>query len=390
LERDKTRLLMLLSHIALVLTILYGAIILLFMIALRFPNQPRNSLKHRVSVIVAARNEEHNISCLLRDLVQQDYPADCFEIIVANDGSTDRTAELVSAFVDRYTNVHLLNIRQAPAGFSPKKFALQSAVEQSTGDIILATDADCRLGHQWISTMITYFTPDVGFVIGFSQLGEPGQKQKLVERFQAFDFVTLMGVAAAGTHLGLPMAASGQNLAYRRDAFIQVNGYRPVSHRVSGDDVLLMQMIRKHTNYRILFASEPGAFAVSAPQPSWPSFINQRNRWASNGGYQLRLNPLFFAYLVLTFVYNIVLASGLVFLFSGSREMVIPACLAAKGLFEFGIAWQGCRYFQRRDLIKYFLFWFLLQIPYVVLVGVMGSLGLFHWKGRKGATRIKK
>ena len=43
--------------------------------------------------------------------------------------------------------------------------------------------------------MVRYFNQDVGFVIGFSQFGQAGQAQKLVERFQAFDFVTLMGVA---------------------------------------------------------------------------------------------------------------------------------------------------------------------------------------------------
>ena len=379
----------LLSYIALALTVVYGAIILILMIALRFPSQARNGLHPIVSVVVAARNEETNIAALLQDLVQQDYAA-AYQVIVANDGSTDRTAAIVRDFCTRYDNVRLLDIDGTPAGFSPKKYALQCAIEQSHGEIILATDADCRVGASWISAMVTYFTADVGFVIGFSQYGKPGQKQKLVERFQAFDFVTLMGVAAASTHLRVPLAASGQNLGYRRAAFMQVNGYHSIAHRVSGDDVLLMQLIRKRTAYRILYASDPRAYAVSAAQPTWTDFINQRNRWASNGSCQLLMNPLFFLYLLLTFSYNMTLLFGLVLYGTGALSgWILPLCFITKGVFEFSVAWSGGSYFHRRDLLKYFPLWFFLQIPYIVLVGIMGSLGLFRWKGRKGATRIK-
>ncbi|NLP12137.1 glycosyltransferase [bacterium] len=380
-----------LPYIIGLLTMLYGAIIIIFILALRRPQRPSNDQRCSVSVIVAARNEERSIGSLLQDLIEQDYPAELYEVIVANDGSTDRTTDIISNLAARCPQVHLLDIRETPAGFSPKKYALQCAVERSHGEIILATDADCRVGPKWISTMVRYFNPDVGFVIGFSQFGQAGQAQKLVERFQAFDFVTLMGVAAASTHLGVPLAASGQNLGYRRSAFDQVDGYRPISQRVSGDDVLLMQMIRKYTSFSIVFASEPDSYAVSAPQPTWTDFINQRNRWASNSGYQLHLNPLFFAYLLLTFSCNLALLTGVILTLCGVLKGPLPwIWIAAKGWFEYCIARSGCRYFQRCDLLHCFPLWFILQIPYVVAVGLMGSLGLFRWKGRKGATEIKR
>jgi cellulose synthase/poly-beta-1,6-N-acetylglucosamine synthase-like glycosyltransferase len=375
-----------LLYTLILMTVLYGAIIMLFILALRFPNRPGNGEQPLVSVIIAARNEEQNIGRLLSDLLLQDYPADRYQIIVANDGSSDHTAETVSAFAAQHQRVHLLDIQQTPAGFSPKKYALQCAVEHANGEILLATDADCRVGPKWISSMVQFFTAEVGFVIGFSQFGRAGQPQKVVERLQAFDFVTLMGVAAASTHLGSPMAASGQNLAFRRAAFDQVDGYRAIRHRVSGDDVLLMQMIRKQTRYRIVFASHPDSYVVSAPQPTWGDFLNQRNRWASNGGYQIFLNPLFFAYLMLTFSYNVFLLLGMMlFFFAARSSAMVLLCFAAKGLFEWAIACSGGRYFGRQDLLKCFPLWFVLQIPYVVLVGVMGSLGLFRWKGRQGA-----
>ena len=57
--------------------------------------------------------------------------------------------------------------------------------------------------------MVSYFEPQVGFVTGFSQFGVKGEQQNLIERYQAFDFVTLMGATAGTTNLGFPLAASG-------------------------------------------------------------------------------------------------------------------------------------------------------------------------------------
>jgi poly-beta-1,6-N-acetyl-D-glucosamine synthase len=378
----------LLAGLTMTLAISYGLIIILFVISLRFPHHPEQTQKPQVSVIIAARNEEHNIGALLQDMIEQDYPVERFEVIIANDNSSDATAAIVNGYVGKFPFIKLINITDTPAGFSPKKYALQCAVDRAGGEIILATDADCRVGPRWISTMASYFSDQVGFVIGFSQFGRPGQAQKFVERFQAFDFVTLMGVAAAATHLGVPMAASGQNLGYRKSAFNAVNGYHSIRQRLSGDDVLLMQMIRKHTDGRIVYASHPDSFAVSAPQPSWSSFINQRNRWASNGGYQIRLNLTFFCYLILTFSFNMLLFIGYPWaLYLHQHTMLFSCCLAGKACGEGLIALAAADFFNRKDLLNCFPSWFMLQIPYVVVVGVLGSLGLFRWKGRNGRVQ---
>jgi cellulose synthase/poly-beta-1,6-N-acetylglucosamine synthase-like glycosyltransferase len=151
-----------------------------------------------------------------------------------------------------------------------------------------------------------------------------------------------------------------------------------------------MQMIRKHTQYDIVYASHPDAYAVSAPQPSWSSFINQRNRWASNGGYQIRLNLTFFAYLILTFSFNMLLLIGYPWALMVHRYTALfGSCLAVKACGEGAIALAAALFFNRKDLLNCFPSWFILQIPYVVVVGVLGSLGLFRWKGRKGSVQIK-
>ena len=101
----------------------------------------KHTNREKVSVILAARNEEKNIRNILTDLAGQNYPQDLYEVIVANDFSDDRTADIVRDFAQKHSCIKLLNMDSIPPNFSPKKFAIQSAVELAKGDIILATDA---------------------------------------------------------------------------------------------------------------------------------------------------------------------------------------------------------------------------------------------------------
>jgi len=377
------------AWLTLSLAALYLVTITLFLIGLRRPASPGFTGLPAITVVVAARNEEKHIGALLDDLSRQDYPGHLYEIIIADDGSTDRTAAIVHERMAGSASIRLLSISQCPAGFSPKKYALQQAVSQARGEIILATDADCRLGPEWARSMVRYFLPEVGFVIGFSQYGRRGEKQNLIERLQAMDFIPLMGVAEGSCNLGLPFSASGQNLAYRRAAFLAVGGYSRVAHRVSGDDVLLLQLIRSHTSCRVVFASHPGAFASSAPQPTLSELVNQRKRWASNGSFQLFLNLPFFAYLVMVYLYTAALFIGVpLSLLLHSHAGLFALALASKLAGEWTISWLSARRYGRTDLLPWFPLWFIAQIPYIVWVGMLGTFGNFRWKDRKHGAAL--
>ncbi|MBN1542743.1 glycosyltransferase [candidate division KSB1 bacterium] len=367
----------------LVLPSLYLGIIVLVLWSLKKKPQKGKPPRGQVSVVVAARNEEDSIGELLQDLCEQSFPTDRYEVVVADDSSSDKTATIIQDYADRYPFIHSVQVPPTPPGTSPKKFALSQAILRSSGDFIVATDADCRVGPHWIETLMSFFKPDIGFVIGFSQFGRRGEKQNRIERLQAFDFVQLMGVAAASSHLGLPLAASGQNMAYRRLAFDQVGGFRRIAHRVSGDDVLLLQLVRKYTGWKSVFAHDAKAFVSSRPQPSLKALINQRKRWASNSSAQLSLNRPFFAYLLLTWLVNAALfLAPIALMFKGNGWAIWAGALAAKGLGEGVLALKTTALFQRRDLLPVFPLWFFAQIPYIVFVGLTGSFGRFQWKDR--------
>lgn len=110
-----------------------------------------------VSVIVPAYNAERAIIRNLSALVKQKCPYP-YEIIVVDDGSMDRTAEITKKFIEDFGNpkkLRLINLtHKGPAA------ARNAGIKESEGDIVLFTDADCVANEEWISSMVEPFFSD--------------------------------------------------------------------------------------------------------------------------------------------------------------------------------------------------------------------------------------
>lgn len=346
------------------------------------PSKGRPDPAPLVSVVLAARDEEARIGACLNLLASQDYPADRYEIIVVDDGSEDRTAELAAAAAA--TSEAPMQVVRMVDG-QGKKAALARGVSQARGSIVLTTDADCRVPPTWISAMVAAFdTDDVGMVVGFSQIGTPGSADSWLKGWEAEDFLLLMAAAMGSAGAGHPMAASGQNLGFRAAAFAEVGGYASIRHRASGDDALLLQLIRRTGRWRIRFASDPRGFAVHPPCAGLLALLRQRARWASNGPYQLRLDPILFLYLCTVLVANGLLALTPLLWWSGL--VALPALASAwsvKAGAELALHRGAVHAFGRPDLHRHFPVWALSQPYYVLVAGILGSVGRFSWKGRR-------
>src|SRR5690606_10753973 len=109
----------------------------------------------KVSVIIAARNEENNIAVTIEDILQQNYPSHLFELIVVDDHSTDKTAEIISSYAQQ--GVKLIRLNESEALNSYKKKAIAEAIKISSGELIVTTDADCRMGDKWLANIVACF-----------------------------------------------------------------------------------------------------------------------------------------------------------------------------------------------------------------------------------------
>ena len=119
----------------------------------------REKYKTKLSVVIPSRNEERNIVNCLNDLIKQDYPKELFEIIIIDDDSTDKTANIVNDFINNNPEkeITLISSKNSKIPFQGKKQAIKTAVSVSKGDFIITTDADCRMREKWLSTIAAYF-----------------------------------------------------------------------------------------------------------------------------------------------------------------------------------------------------------------------------------------
>lgn len=356
-----------------VLTAIYVIGGLFFISGLFLPARRSAQRMDSVSVIIAARNEEAEIRACVESVLNQTYSS--YEVIVVDDRSEDRTAEIVREIHD--PRLKVVTIRDVPPGVSGKKFALQEAVRQAAGEILLFTDADCRVPPTWVETMAAYFDERIGFVIGFSEI----RASTWFEKFQRADFLTLMMAACGSANWGVPMAASGQNLAYRKKAYEEAGGFAPILHRISGDDVLMMHQIRRTGRWKILFASDTRSFVTTRPEPSIGSFLRQRTRWASNSDIMVRMSPVFFGFLASVYGFHALIAVGLA-LASVDRAAAWATAFALtqKFIVDALASYLGARHFRRTFSPIGFGLWFVVQTPYTLLVGLRGLFKQFHWR----------
>ena len=141
-----------------IIVILFLYIFLIIRYAFGWSNIKKIAKKNyspQVSVVIALRNEESQIDNLLKCLKSQEYPIDKLEFILVNDHSTDRTLFLLEK--SDLSNLQILNLPEEKSG---KKDSINMAVSVASGDIILASDADCSFTLNWVRTMVNYFTND--------------------------------------------------------------------------------------------------------------------------------------------------------------------------------------------------------------------------------------
>jgi cellulose synthase/poly-beta-1,6-N-acetylglucosamine synthase-like glycosyltransferase len=372
------------ADLLIVSTAVYTGVALLFFLGLcrtrlnkSFPDQPF------ISVVIAARNEADFITSCLDSLSRQTYPADRFEILVVDDASHDNTATLVNTWIQKLPNLKLLKVGQAFSDMAAKKRPMSVGICHARGEWITTTDADCTVPPTWLFSLATHMHPDVGVVIGFSQIKTAKTQLTFFERLQAFDFLSLMAAAAGAVGLGFPLAATGQNLSYRKSLFDKVGGFKTIGHRPSGDDVLLLQLLRKAWTGRILFATRPDTYVSTWRTETPISFFRQRCRWASNAAYQLKLNPVFFIYILSVFLTNALIFLGLLWDGTTGDRSLPVVCFLLKIMADLLVVGQGARLFKRQELLFVLPVWELFQLPYTLFMGIAGTLGKFTWKGRR-------
>lgn len=229
-----------------------------------------------LTVVVAARNEGGRIMHLIADLKAQRHGA--FRAIIVNDHSTDGTRAEVLSAIGNDTRFRLLDLE----GAEGKKSAIEAAIAQADSDLILCTDADCRMGPDHLHTMLAQFGLEgVRMVLGPVILSPA---HNVFGTVQAMEMNAIMGVTGGMVRHGHPVMANGANILFRRDDFVGLGGYQGLKHNPSGDDVFLMLRIHRQYPGSVAFCRDFRAVVATAPKADVGEFFSQRRRWLSKRG----------------------------------------------------------------------------------------------------------
>lgn len=329
----------------------------------------------KVSIIIAARNEELRIGACIEAIVKQNYPKDFMEIIVVDDHSMDKTGAIAQSF----PGIKLLVLNEGDTLNSYKKKAITKGIELASGELIITTDADCEMGQKWVSSIVDFYQKT-----GCKMISAPvafHNERTWFEEVQTIEFLYLIGTGAASIGNKTPFSCNGANFAYTKAVFIEVGGFTGIDHLASGDDELFMHKVNQVHPGSIGFLKSKEAIVYTEAKPTLHKFLQQRKRWASKSvKYQ---SKLIVATVIAVWAFNCSLFIGLCML--PFTRTIAPALLFTFGLkfiMDFLIMYKTTSFFGRRALLKYFFLVQFLYMLYVVFIGIYGNTGKYYWKGR--------
>lgn len=231
----------------------------------------------QVSIVIPAHNEEKDLPYLLETLEAQSDPG--FELVLINDRSTDATLQIMQEYREKHpSHVTVVTLSENPQPLNPKQYALEKGIETTDGDIILFTDADCRVPPRWVELYKKAFAEsETGIVFGpvYTLSGKT-----FLKKYQMFDHVFRYYYTAASAGLSLPSGGFGNNLAVRKEALEAIGGYGSLDYSVT-EDAELITTIGNTGRFSIRALTSPAVAVTPCPQNSWKALTAQELRWSS-------------------------------------------------------------------------------------------------------------
>ena len=328
-----------------------------------------------MSVVVVVRNEEGKIEELMRDIAAQTYKRSCFEVLVVDDHSEDRTCSQVAALAAELPfKLRLLQLGVATG----KKAGLEIGVRAAAGEIIAVTDGDCRLPEAWLEKIAAICTDREAFFVAgpVTYINEAG----LFESLQTIEFASLVGAGAAMLQAGKPGMCNAANMAFSKDVYMQVLESREDANIPSGDDEFLLQAIFKQFPEKVFYLKDPAAVVCTRGHQNWQNFYQQRKRWAGKWRMHRKFSIMFTA-LALYFLQAGWVISSISVLYALSFPYFFAGVLLKFGV-EFLFLQSVLRSFGKSLPLFPFLLLQLVYPFYVLFFGIAVNFGQFTWKGR--------
>lgn len=367
-----------LSYILIFLTFVYLTVsIILFIgtIRLRKKTKFSDSLPY-VSIIVPAKNEEKLIAKCLDSLLDQDYPADKYEIIVINDRSIDKTSDIIKSYQGISDKIKSMDVEANLSGLTGKQNAVNEGLKISDGEIIMNIDADCIATPKWVSKTVAHFTPDTGLTMGFNITYS--DEYNIFAELQSLDMLFLMDSASGSVGNNVYSSCAGSNIAYRKE-ILGDQGHQKLGLSVV-EDTAVIHLVSKSPNWKVNVIYDKDAIVMTPAETSFKGFINQRIRWTV-GGLATRSWIMLPLYLIFLYFLSFFILIPIAFSVDSLAKVVLCSYVA-KLIIDYIRCRYVCNSFDRLELMKVFMIYEFFMIFYSVIIG-FGSLFIrkIEWKG---------
>ena len=229
----------------------------------------------KITIWIAARNEENNILNCLKSIENLDYPTESLQILVGNDNSNDNTFLVISEFIKDKLQFQLIDIQSIINNQRGKANVLANLYEHSTGEYFLICDADITVNPNWLKGMIANFEKDssIGHQVGITSI-----KGNLIwHHFQSIDWLHALTLLKISADLKIPLTGLGNNSAVTRKAYEATGGYAKIPFSITEDFALFHEVVKKGFGFKNTINQE--VFNQTLPITTLKEFLHQRKRW---------------------------------------------------------------------------------------------------------------
>ncbi|WP_373513560.1 glycosyltransferase [Persicitalea sp.] len=323
----------------------------------------------KVSILVAARNEENNVVRCLEALDNLDFPKPEYEVLIGNDHSSDQTEEMILNFIGNKPNYNYHLIHHQTAGLKGKANVLAQLSHYAKGEYFFYCDADIAVAPTWLSEMLGLFNKNTGVVVGVTRMTRTG----LFSAMQSLEWLFSLTAMRFFSRFEVPFTGMGNNMAVTSEAYRAVGGYEGIGFSIVEDFALFVAIIGQ--GYSFVQGFQPGIISLSQPTHTLSELLIQRKRWvkgAMQAPWQIKLS--FFASAVF-------IPSLLILLFFAPLWSL---CLALLHYFlVLLVGFIGLIILKQKDLLKYLpLFWFYFNLNNTLMLINYLRPTSTTWKGR--------
>lgn len=231
-----------------------------------------------VSILIPIRNEEQVLPKLLKSLESIDYPKEKLEVILADDDSQDKSAEILKKWCNQFENRKFLSLKPEffpKIHFNGKASALAHMTKLARGRYLFLSDADCEFNQSWVSEGVRSITDQGGMLLGVTQVKGTGWLSKM----QEVDWWHTLGIVKVSNDLGFGTTGLGNNMVIGKAELEKSGGFEGLPESLTEDLELCRAFLKE--GFPVYQQVSDKMLVQTKAEENWGAFLRQRKRWFS-------------------------------------------------------------------------------------------------------------